>query len=551
MNATGRLTPEQLQHASVRLSAGRIKATQKAPYLSTALLALTPKAREGLGTFAVDQAWHMYYDPALCLKWTTDEIAAVWLHEVNHVIRKHAERFASLTASLKPDHGTWNKAADAAINSDLKEMGVVLPDPDKRFYADSSIHPRWKRGMTSEELYKAWKGGLDGDTSESSTGEDQTPEPPDEPGSTFPDKEDPSGEPTQKDQSEGEDESRGSTQPSQPSDDDGDLTNDGANEESGSSPESSDTQGGEEPSHAASSGDSGEPSEEGDSGGSGEAPEISDGEPGTNASEDKADMGHSQEHGCGSAVDGKPRDYEEPEGAETGMDQGQVDVVMQETARQIKEHEERKPGSVPGNMVRAADEILDPKVDWRRLLMVKVRQGLQQVAGKHDYSYTRPSRRYSGSQFVFPGMRGGYKPTVYVVLDTSGSMTPQDLRRALSEVAGMVRRLRGVIRVVSCDASAGEIMTVKSVEGLELVGGGGTDMRVGMQVAAEGKPKPDIVIVITDGGTPWDKEPPEQARRAKYIALIVVPKENQRHGDRRRFGISQIPDFIEVVEVSR
>jgi predicted metal-dependent peptidase len=56
---------------------------------------------------------------------------------------------------------------------------------------------------------------------------------------------------------------------------------------------------------------------------------------------------------------------------------------------------------------------------------------------------------------------------------------------------------------------------VFSVGQVTLGGGGGTDMRVGMEAAMKLRPTPQVLIVVTDGYTPW----PEVAPRAKTIIV--------------------------------
>ena len=56
---------------------------------------------------------------------------------------------------------------------------------------------------------------------------------------------------------------------------------------------------------------------------------------------------------------------------------------------------------------------------------------------------------------------------------------------------------------------------VVSVGGLELVGGGGTDMGAGLAAAARLRPRPQLVVVLTDGYTPWP------ARKPSGIAVVI------------------------------
>jgi predicted metal-dependent peptidase len=84
----------------------------------------------------------------------------------------------------------------------------------------------------------------------------------------------------------------------------------------------------------------------------------------------------------------------------------------------------------------------------------------------------------------------------------------------MGEVDGALRSLgiRGDgVTVLSCDAAVHTVARVRRARDAQLGGGGGTDMRVGLAVAAELRPRPDLVVVFTDGWTPWPETPPTGA----------------------------------------
>ena len=97
-----------------------------------------------------------------------------------------------------------------------------------------------------------------------------------------------------------------------------------------------------------------------------------------------------------------------------------------------------------------------------------------------------------------------------MVLDTSGSLDDELLAQALGEVDGAIRGT-GVrqesVNVVVCDADVQAASRVKSARQVVLGGGGGTDMRVGIAHAAAMRPRPQIIVVLTDGYTPWPERP--------------------------------------------
>jgi predicted metal-dependent peptidase len=211
---------------------------------------------------------------------------------------------------------------------------------------------------------------------------------------------------------------------------------------------------------------------------------------------------------CGSGCDGLPRPWDgDGAGGVSGMHRR---LLEQHVAHEIRKRQEGR-GDVPAGWVRWADDLLEPTVDWRRALAAAVRRGLADVAGRVDFTYRKPSRRSSVSPgVVLPSLRQP-KPNVAMVIDTSGSMDDRMLSQCLAEVGGVLAGLgvaRHQLRVVCCDADAYEAQRVVAARDVTLLGGGGTDMGVGLRAVAELRPRPDLVIVLTDGMTPWPTAPP-------------------------------------------
>lgn len=76
------------------------------------------------------------------------------------------------------------------------------------------------------------------------------------------------------------------------------------------------------------------------------------------------------------------------------------------------------------------------------------------------------------------------------------------------------------LTVLCCDAAASERQSVRNVQQVKLLGGGGTDMRVGIEEAAALRPKMDLIVTFTDGYTPWPEEPPLTNPSATYVAVL-------------------------------
>lgn len=195
-------------------------------------------------------------------------------------------------------------------------------------------------------------------------------------------------------------------------------------------------------------------------------------------------------------------------------------------------------GTVPGHWLRWANERLRPRVDWRRVLASAVRHAIADVAGAADYTYRRPSRRQAACEAILPSLRQPV-PEVAIVVDTSGSVSDEMLSQALGAVAGVLRAcgLRQGVHVLAVDTRVQTCHRVFRPEQVRLAGGGGTDMATGIDAAARLRPRPQVVVVLTDGETPWPATPPRNVR--VVVGLLG-----------RAAASSAVPAWARVVEVN-
>jgi predicted metal-dependent peptidase len=136
-------------------------------------------------------------------------------------------------------------------------------------------------------------------------------------------------------------------------------------------------------------------------------------------------------------------------------------------------------------------------------------------------------------------MRKPAPPAVAVIIDTSGSISQKEITEFLTEVDG-IARANGVAHglfIIPCDAAVGPIQKLKSrasIESLELPGGGGTDMGVGIEAAGTLMPVPRILIILTDGVTPW---PETVSQKMDKVIVCLTMKESK----------SEVPSWAQVV----
>ncbi|MFF9285072.1 vWA domain-containing protein [Streptomyces griseosporeus] len=241
---------------------------------------------------------------------------------------------------------------------------------------------------------------------------------------------------------------------------------------------------------------------------------------------------------CGSGADGRARGWDlGPDGAR-GLSEQERDGVRFRVAQAIT----GRPGTAPEGWRRWAEEVFHPPQPWRELLGAALRSAAAASGASDDYSYGRPSRRAASVPgAVLPSLRRR-PPRVCVVIDTSGSVSDAELGSALLEVAAIGRAVggrRGQVSVVSCDAAAGLARPLCQAEGIELIGGGGTDLRAGFDQAL--RTRPDVIVALTDGQTPWPRRPPCRT----VVGLFPrPPRETERDGWR-----AGPPEWARVVEI--
>lgn len=229
--------------------------------------------------------------------------------------------------------------------------------------------------------------------------------------------------------------------------------------------------------------------------------------------------------GAGSGSDGIRRKWEhgKPNGngdgkTPEGISEGQAELIRHEVARRVQSAGKLQ-GNVPAGFRRWADGLLEPKVDYRRELACAVKQAIEQIKGHHDLTYTRLPRKSPGGGLISPA---SVAPNIQVavVIDTSGSMSDKCLGEAVGELSGILKALprQDGVKVYACDAAVHTAQKCFRADQVQLAGGGGTDMSIAYVHAAQQKPRPQLVIILTDGYTPWAREP---VNGVPCLAVIV------------------------------
>jgi predicted metal-dependent peptidase len=440
------------------IQTARLALVSKRPYLASIIWSLIPVKRtdeSGLDTMAVDAYGRWYINIDRVSQWPIGEIILGLIHEINHLLRRHHDRMITFSDWIGPGGVTLsNIAGDLEINDGLED--------EAKSFNGSKLPKNW--------LYPSSFGFQDGLFAEEYA--EKLLRQAQKNGNCF-DMPVPQGQKGKQQQ-----------------------------------------------------GSSGQGQGQGQKGkqqgqGQGDSTSCQKSQSGSGSGSEQGGLGGGK---CGSCSGSGKQQWEEDAPAGQGgnsdvpgLSGSEIDVLRRQVAQAVKDHSSSR-GDVPAGWKRWAEvELSPPKVPWTKELAAVIRRQQADCQGMVDYSWKRLSRR-STDEYLLPGLRRP-KMEAIGVIDTSGSMSDNDLSACLREFAGVLKvvGLDGM-RFIAVDAAAHVSKRVFKPSQITLAGGGGTDMRVGIKAAIEQKPKPDVVIVFTDGETPWPEAPYDTT---KVIAVLV------------------------------
>jgi predicted metal-dependent peptidase len=217
--------------------------------------------------------------------------------------------------------------------------------------------------------------------------------------------------------------------------------------------------------------------------------------------------------GKGRPGNGQPRDWLHgdvlPSPAKTEAEQAAAEQKAKQRVASAA-NMARMAGKLSGDLERMVDEFLETKVPWTDVL----RDFMLRVVKSRE-SWNHRNKRFS--HIYLPRRFEKQMGPIVFIPDTSGSMWGDDMEKICSEMAHCASQTQPEnITVLWTDTAVKgtQVFTPDEFEFSKLkpMGGGGTDMCVGLK-AAEAL-EPQVVVLLTDGYTPWPTDVP--------FPLIVV-----------------------------
>lgn len=183
-------------------------------------------------------------------------------------------------------------------------------------------------------------------------------------------------------------------------------------------------------------------------------------------------------------------EFEDLDEATKKLIKTQTEHILKEVADQV----EKSRGHVPGELKEILEKISQlepPKFNWRGYL--------RRFVGGSIKTFTKMSRHKPNFRFIEnPGLKHKNRRKILVAVDTSGSVSTNELKEFLNEINHIQRTGTEVI-IVQCDSAISYIGKFNPKEDFKIHGRGGTSFHPVTDYYDENHKKFNCLIYLTDG----------------------------------------------------
>jgi predicted metal-dependent peptidase len=156
-------------------------------------------------------------------------------------------------------------------------------------------------------------------------------------------------------------------------------------------------------------------------------------------------------------------------------------------------------GNLPGGVKRMIKDLTEPQINWKELIEQQIQSTI-----KDDYTFGRPSRKGYHLDAILPSQKPGETIDIVIGIDTSGSISGDDLKIFFSEIQGIMDSYTEYkIVVMGWDTAIGGVGEFTSENMADITefdpeGGGGTDPHCVWEYMIEHNMEPKKLIMFTD-----------------------------------------------------
>jgi len=226
----------------------------------------------------------------------------------------------------------------------------------------------------------------------------------------------------------------------------------------------------------------------------------------------------------------------EPGESETGYWEA-VDEIRRQQVRRAYQEAQRTTGNkargyIPGNLIEVIDKLLekkDPVVDWRGYFR-------RFVAASQNVKVNKTKRRESNRFIGMPGLKFNPKHEILVAVDTSGSVSTDELANFYTEL-NFIHKAGVKITVAQCDADISNVQKFNPKDVVSIHGRGGTDFDPPMEYLNKNKSKYTCLVYFTDGACT-----PPRVKTTRPVLWVIT------RGERHQYKEQKFPGDVIIMK---
>ncbi len=185
-----------------------------------------------------------------------------------------------------------------------------------------------------------------------------------------------------------------------------------------------------------------------------------------------------------------------------------IDGHIQEIIKDSVKNFQHRRGSLPGHIKDLIDSALaPPKVPYYQIIrnlikgsrFSKFKRSLTRINRKRTYAFVI-DKENAPSISPFPGKTRDFTFKIVILIDTSGSMSIDDIKEGLSGCKNIIEKDRHcTVTILENDTKLQKEYKVKRINDIQfnISGRGGTNLEEGLHRARE--INPDVLLAFTDG----------------------------------------------------
>ena len=206
-------------------------------------------------------------------------------------------------------------------------------------------------------------------------------------------------------------------------------------------------------------------------------------------------------------------------------------------------------GKLPGNLVDVIKKSIEPKFNYKAIFQ-QFRSTV--ISSTRTITRMKPNRRFG---YAVPGSKRNFTTKILIAVDTSGSISNDDLQLAFGFIKNFFKYGIARIDVIQFDTqiySKSLVELSKAPKEFNITGRGGTDFNEVFEYSQEKNPTYDGVIIFTDGyaSVPNTKWLSNNYKHTKYL-WCLNDESNYKHMKNNNSGFEKFGKITYVEKRDR